>query len=51
MKRKKRKLKYKNILIIVVVFVLLLSIPKMFRKKEEKPLELADIKDTEIKDV
>ena len=46
MKRKKRKLKYKNILIIVVVFVLLLSIPKMFRKKEEKPLELADIKDT-----
>lgn len=35
MKKKKVKIKYKNILILLVVIITLFSLPKLFKKKEE----------------
>lgn len=47
MKKKKVKIKYKNILIILIVIISVLLFPKLFNKKEEE-INFADIKESYV---
>ncbi len=48
MKKKKKKIKYKNIVIIGIIIILLFNIPKLFSKKEKQTIEFADIKENYV---
>ena len=48
MKKKKMKIKYKNILLIGIIIIMLVMIPKVFSKKANNEINFDDIKNTYI---